>query len=256
MSQLAALFHDFTRTRIRPFVKPVDPEQKEQILQSLLQSPFRSVVQAWSVLDFYDYRHWWAEGFDTYFGYSNAFITADYILDLVHPEDQEAFGQLYYLCLQGLLSLPIPTAGIGHFCIRYRMRKKDGSYLPILETNNILACDAQNGFPLVNLAQISILEGSELGKPVQYYFNIKDEGGSIETMRGWLSQYDSNPHVFSENEIKMARLLKQGMTSNEIADKIFLSKHTIDKYRKNLLEKTQTRNTPQLVDYLSRLGLI
>lgn len=256
MSQLTALFKDYCYQNIRAKTTALTPDEKSALLASLTDSPFRTVIQAWSVLDFYDYRHLHAEGFDTYFGYQNHQITAENILEMVHPEDQEAFGKLYYLCLEGLINMPIPTKGIGHFCISYRMRDAHGAYHRILETNNIIACDAKTNIPLVNLAQISMLDTMSTNNQVQYYFKIKDEQGSVEIMRAYLSHYDSKVNIFTENELKIAKLLKQGMTSQQIATSIFLSKHTIDKYRKNMLEKTECANSPQLITYLSNLNLV
>src|SRR5688572_1745778 len=166
MSQLAALFKDYCRQNIRARSVEIPASHKNKIVSDLRSSPFSSVVQAWSVLDFYDYKHLWAQGFDTYFGYKNDFITAENILEMVHPEDQEAFGQLYYLCLEGLMNMPISTKNIGHFCISYRLKDAYGKYHKILETNNIIECDAKTNAPLINLAQISILSDSRANQGV------------------------------------------------------------------------------------------
>jgi DNA-binding CsgD family transcriptional regulator len=253
---LTALFKEYCKANITARTTPLTDQEKQEIVVSLQQSPFRNVVQAYSVLDFHDYKHLTAEGFDTYFGYSNSYITAENILGIVHPDDQEAFGKLYYLCLEGLLNMPIPTKGIGHFCISYRIKDATGNYHRILETNNIIACDAATNIPLVNLAQISLSGDAYRSNQVTYYFNIKDDLGSVEIMQGYLGQYDSKVNVFTENELKISRLLKQGLTSKQIAETILLSKHTIDKYRKNMLEKTECVNTPQLIAYLENLNLL
>lgn len=216
----------------------------------------KSVVQAYSILDFYHYRHLHAEGFDRYFGYENHYITAENILELVHPEDREAFGQLYYLCLEALVHMPIPTAGIGHFCISYRLRDASGNYHRIQEINNILACDPKNNLPLVNLAQISISKEPVRSNQVTYSFKIKDEKGSVQIMQNYLSQYNNTCSVFSQRELDIVRLIKKGLTSQQIADTIFLSKHSVDRYRKKLLEKTQCTNSPHLINYMESLNLI
>lgn len=254
--QLTDVFKDYCNRNIASVATPLSDQRKAELVASIKESPLRSVIQAFSVLDFYDYKHLYTEGFDTYFGYPNEQVTAEKILDIVHPEDQEAFGKLYYLCLEGLLHLPIPTKGIGHFCISYRMRDAAGNYHRILETNNIIECCPVTNVPLVNLAQITLAKGLNRSTAVSYYFRIKDEQDSVEIMQGYLSQYDSKVNVFTENELRMITLLKQGLNSREIGEKMFLSKHTIDKYRKNLLEKTQCTNTPQLIAYIEELDLI
>jgi DNA-binding CsgD family transcriptional regulator len=256
MSQLTALFKDYCKQNITARALDLSPEQKNNIVSNLRSSPFSSVVQAWSLLDFYDYKHLWAQGFDTYFGYKNDFITAENILEMVHPEDQEAFGQLYYLCLEGLMNMPIPTKNIGHFCISYRMRDVNGNYHKILETNNIIECDPKANIPLINLAQISILNKSQANQGVYYYFKIKDENGSVDIMSSYLNQYGKTLNIFTENELRILVLLDKGLTSEEISRTIFLSKHTIDKYRKKMLEKTCTTTTTQLLHHVRQLSLI
>ncbi|MES2555078.1 MAG: LuxR C-terminal-related transcriptional regulator [Bacteroidota bacterium] len=256
MTQLTSLFKEYCKESIAKKTTPLTDQEKVNIVASIVESPLKSVVQAYSILDFHDYKHLHAEGFDKYFGYKNSFITAENILEIVHPDDQEAFGKLYYLCLEGLMNMPIPTQGIGHFCISYRMRDAAGNYHRILETNNIIASDPLTNIPLVNLAQITLSKDLSKSNQVTYFFNIKDEQGSVEIMQAFLSNYDSKVNVFSENELKIARYIKQGLTSQQIAEQLFLSKHSIDKYRKNLLEKTGCVNSPQLVHYLENLNLL
>lgn len=256
MSSLITLFREYCHQKIRQQSSPLSSAEKDALVTSLRTSPFRHVVQTWSVLDCYDYKHLYTEGFDTYFGWNNKDVTAERILDMVHPQDKEAFARLYYLCLEGLMDMPVPTAGIGHFCIFYRLRDAQGTYHAIMETNNIIASDPDSYVPLVNLSQIAKLGNHNPFRQVSYYFRIKDEQGSTAIMKHYLGQYKPAVNVFTENELKIARLIKQGLTSEKIAATIFLSKHTVDKYRKKMLEKTQSLNTAQLIAYLSNLNLV
>lgn len=51
----------------------------------------------------------------------------------------------------------------------------------------------------------------------------------------------------SERERELLRMISEGLTNNEIADRIFLSAETIRGYRKNLLVKLGAKNTAVLV---------
>lgn len=53
----------------------------------------------------------------------------------------------------------------------------------------------------------------------------------------------------SRRELEVLKLLCLQMSSKEIADKLFLSKHTIDNHRKRILNKTNQRNTLALVNW-------
>lgn len=51
----------------------------------------------------------------------------------------------------------------------------------------------------------------------------------------------------SQREREMLKLIAEGLTNSEIADRIFLSPETIKSYRKNLLLKLDAKNTAVLV---------
>lgn len=53
----------------------------------------------------------------------------------------------------------------------------------------------------------------------------------------------------TQREIDVITLIAQEYTTQEIADKLFLSKHTIESYRKNLIAKLNVRNLAGLTKY-------
>ncbi|PSR53839.1 DNA-binding response regulator [Adhaeribacter arboris] len=53
----------------------------------------------------------------------------------------------------------------------------------------------------------------------------------------------------SKCEMNVLRLIAEGYTNAEIADKLFNSKRTIESHRQNLLLKTQCKNTAALIKY-------
>jgi DNA-binding NarL/FixJ family response regulator len=60
----------------------------------------------------------------------------------------------------------------------------------------------------------------------------------------------------TERELEVLLLICKGLTNNEIADKLVLSKRTVDKHRENLLLKTQSKNTANLVIYAIKNGFL
>ncbi len=53
--------------------------------------------------------------------------------------------------------------------------------------------------------------------------------------------------VLTRREKEVLELIAEGMTNNEIAEKIFVSASTVDTHRKNLLAKLEAKNTAELV---------
>lgn len=60
----------------------------------------------------------------------------------------------------------------------------------------------------------------------------------------------------SEREKEILLLICKGLTNYEIADMLFISKRTVDKHRANILEKTNCKNTANLVVYAIKNGLV
>lgn len=67
---------------------------------------------------------------------------------------------------------------------------------------------------------------------------------------------NSNIEELTEREIEILLLICKGLTNNEIADRLILSKRTVDKHRENLLLKTQSKNTANLVVYAIKSGYL
>ncbi len=62
--------------------------------------------------------------------------------------------------------------------------------------------------------------------------------------------------ILSDQEIKIIKLLAMGLTTQTIAEKIFISPSTVDTHRKNVLAKLQLKNTPELIKYAVNAGLV
>jgi DNA-binding NarL/FixJ family response regulator len=57
-------------------------------------------------------------------------------------------------------------------------------------------------------------------------------------------------------ETEVLRLIAEGFTTGEVADKLFVSKRTIETHRQSLLGKTQAKNTASLIKLAMSKGLI
>ena len=62
-------------------------------------------------------------------------------------------------------------------------------------------------------------------------------------------QRTDSPDGLSSREIEILVGVCRGLSNQEIADELFISKRTVDKHRANIMEKTGCRNTASLVVY-------
>jgi len=57
------------------------------------------------------------------------------------------------------------------------------------------------------------------------------------------------PQQLTTREIEVIRLLALGKNSSEIADRLFISENTVETHRRNILRKTNTHSTVELINY-------
>jgi DNA-binding NarL/FixJ family response regulator len=62
--------------------------------------------------------------------------------------------------------------------------------------------------------------------------------------------------IFTERETEIIRLICQQFTAQQIGDKIFLSKRTVEGHRTRILEKMNVRNTAGVVVFALKHNLI
>ena len=67
---------------------------------------------------------------------------------------------------------------------------------------------------------------------------------------------NSGEEPLSQREREILVAVCRGLSNQEIADELFISKRTVDKHRANILEKTGCKNTAALVVYAIRNGIV
>jgi len=60
-------------------------------------------------------------------------------------------------------------------------------------------------------------------------------------------------YKLTDREIEIIKLLLEGKSSKEIGEKLFISKHTVDTHRRNILEKVDAKSTSELHSVLKNL---
>lgn len=101
-------------------------------------------------------------------------------------------------------------------------------------------------------------------KELQQAIRVINEGGEffgeeitkeiLQSMRSHSSQREIPS--FSKREMEVLRLLNEECTTQQIADKLFISFHTVESHRKNMLMKAGVKNTAGLIRYGINMGLI
>lgn len=81
----------------------------------------------------------------------------------------------------------------------------------------------------------------------QYYDRI----GTFNSEQEEVAQYK-----LSDRELEVIKLMSEGLTSHDIAEKLFISEHTVKTHRKNILRKLDLNNSSQVVQFAINNQLI
>ncbi len=109
-----------------------------------------------------------------------------------------------------------------------------------------------------------VLKNSDI-KEVKTALDVVYDGGSffssellqnlVNSLKSSSKSKESHAEL-SEREMEILILICQGLSNQEIGDKLFISKRTVDKHRANILEKSESKNTAQLVVYAIKNKLV
>ena len=189
-------------------------------------------------------------------GYDPALFTAengmDFTFSNVHPDHRSAAIQI---------QLKVLSFGIDHPSLRsnniianstFLYKKKNDEYIQYLHKGLLVEKD-DAGNPLLYLRygyDISHLMRPSVGLIINCAEGILT--WSYNTKMKNLEQIN----LLSPQEKKILHLLSEGRESKQIADMLFVSSHTVDTHRRNLLKKTNCIDTTALITYSKMTGLI
>jgi DNA-binding NarL/FixJ family response regulator len=91
------------------------------------------------------------------------------------------------------------------------------------------------------------MDSSVSHKVVEKLMQFPKKGAKITN-----ASYDT----LTSREQEIMVLLAEGLSSKEIAEKLFISPKTVDNHRTNILRKLNLHSTIELIRYASRLGII
>lgn len=107
-----------------------------------------------------------------------------------------------------------------------------------------------------------LLKDSDIGDVLEAIETVLAGGSYFSPRLLWSltgrmrTREDAPDEQLSEREREILVAVCRGLSNQEIADELFISKRTVDKHRANILEKTGCKNTASLVVYAIRNGIV
>ena len=172
----------------------------------------------------------------------------NYFWTLFHPSD---IG-LWINCLKELMEFTMSELSDDQrkkmsYTWNYRIKNGDGQYVNIVQNTTPLQFD-ENKKPIIGLAHYTVLNE-------HINLNICASGKILNAQNEYETLFFKNMSStnlldgISKRERDIVRLLVINKTSEEIADNLNISKHTVDTHRRNILKKLNVSSTAELTAY-------
>ena len=173
---------------------------------------------------------------------------------LCHPDDFKFFSNdVFKKFFQYANQTALSELKQYRFSVNYRMKRKDGNYIMILQQYVVLETDNQ-GNPLITLGVCTDITAHALNNRVIMTVSKYDkEKGFSMISSDTFSKIQSK---FGSREIEVLKQLANGFSSKLIAEKLNIKENTVRAHRRNLMEKANCKNVAELTQYALQHGLI
>ncbi|MEL0455305.1 response regulator transcription factor [Flavobacteriaceae bacterium SZ-1-7] len=123
------------------------------------------------------------------------------------------------------------------------------------DDGNYIAKCAKSGaysYLLKNTDEDELIKVVRIVNQGKKYFSPKIS----EKMINFMSDQRVSENILSNKEREVLSLISQGLTTKEIATKLFVSTRTIETHRANILKKLDVKNTAELIKKAAQINLI
>lgn len=226
-------------------------EQRKPILQNLADVG-NSIV---TVFDMYQKKHvFHSQNAGAVLGYSADLLEKNnnyFIDDKVHPDDEIMLNQNSISIIKLIMNFSEDEKMNYKLINEYRILNASNQYVRVIEQQQALELDKRGNFWLA----LSILD---LSPNQDINTGLKSQVLNYRTGK-FIPLPETKENVntaLSIREIEILKMVKSGLLSKEISDKLSISVHTVNTHRQRVLEKLEANNSMEAVITASKLGLI
>lgn len=173
---------------------------------------------------------------------------APYWFSHFHPDDLPIWmGVLEELMVFTMTEVPREDRSKLNYTWNFRVRNAKGNYVNILEHQTPTYFD-QTGKPVIGIAHCSIV-GKDEQRPIIATIKKLNSNNEYETLYYKNHSQKLLEDNLSNREQDIIRLLALNNTSKQIGEKLFISSHTVDVHRKNILKKLNFNSVQELIQH-------
>jgi DNA-binding CsgD family transcriptional regulator len=178
-------------------------------------------------------------------------VSPFHFMEVTHPDDIQRLNLGRAKVLKMAQELYIAKKGDALISTNFRMRTPEGTYSEFL-----IQC---------------YIYYTEVPYKTAFFLKVHTRTDWFKKRKHGFHYYVGNDHSYfrypdekllmtgiplSDHEFEIVRLIESGLSSEQIGEKLFLSVHTINTHRRNILEKTGHSTIAELIYSLKDQGLL
>jgi len=180
---------------------------------------------------------------------------ADIAKALIHPDDLARLPKVLKDHFNIFFSFPEDERMGYKYCEEFRFKGKDGRYKWLLHEVTFLKVDA-GGKPLLSLSNIVDITHMKQDDTLNLYVGRYEDGINYKVKIAKKYPLFRDKLKLSRKETEILKMISDGLVSKQIADKLNISFHTVNTHRRNMLKKTHSVTSSELVSYAQEFGII
>lgn len=174
-------------------------------------------------------------------------FNVEFLFNLIHPEDVSYFLDFENQVTAFFNQLPPDKVLKYKVSYDYRIKKADGTYIRLLQQVVTIQSDEHGSVLRVlgvhtDITHLNKPNGSSLS-----FIGMDGEPSYKEVCKGYTT-FAIREEIFTKREKEIMELLILGKTSSEIGKQLFISIHTVNVHRKNMLKKTNSSSVIELIN--------
>jgi hypothetical protein len=173
------------------------------------------------------------------------------IFDITHPDDLDRHGSVRSRVFREANELFMRGEDYKVMSTNLMFRTSQNDYINFLNQAYMWPCFMPVRSVCCIFVQTDISWFGEIRKGYHAY-----NGNDLSKFRYPDKELIMTGYMFSDREYEIIKLIGSGLNSEEISEKIFLSPHTVNTHRRNILKKSNKATMNELIHDMQERGLL
>jgi hypothetical protein len=178
-------------------------------------------------------------------------VTLYHFMEAVHPDEAQRLNRARSTVIKIGQELFIAGKGNALLSSNFKFRNPGGGYTCVLVQGYLY----YSSIPYNTVFFLKVHTNIDWCKKIKhgyYYYS----GNDLSYFRYPDEKMLNGNNIYTDREFEIIRLIESGLSTEQIAEKLFLSPFTVNTHRRNILEKSRKPHISDLIYDLKENGLL